>query len=216
VNRPLYTATRKDWVYTIQFQNTGNYPAQDVLITDLLHPLLAPSTLRVLGASHGKPTLTWSEGHQLSFRFNNINLPDSVHDEPASHGYLTYSINPSAHAKTGDTITNAAAIYFDYNEPVITDPTNNILVQPLDVRSVATTHRFIAYPNPAARNLSIVSDAAGNAILTDMLGRRIAVYRLDSGKQQFQLPDGISTGVYILEGVNKEGETLGILRLMVL
>jgi hypothetical protein len=45
---------------------------------------------------------------------------DSVHNEPKSHGYVVFRIKPLNTLATGDTIPNKAAIYFDYNAPVIT------------------------------------------------------------------------------------------------
>jgi hypothetical protein len=57
----------------------------------------------------------------LTFTFANINLPDSNRNEPASHGYLKFSIAPLAAVAQGTRIENSADIFFDYNEPVRTN-----------------------------------------------------------------------------------------------
>jgi hypothetical protein len=48
-------------------------------------------------------------------------LPDSVHDEPNSHGWVVYRIRSFDSLLPLEVINNSAAIYFDDNEPVITN-----------------------------------------------------------------------------------------------
>jgi uncharacterized repeat protein (TIGR01451 family) len=80
-------------VYTVRFQNTGTYLASIVVIKDTLSPNLDPGTLRVLGASH---PFTWTlRGNDIvEFRFDGINLPDMTSDEPGSHGFVQFSVEP--------------------------------------------------------------------------------------------------------------------------
>jgi hypothetical protein len=59
----------------------------------------------------------------LQWTFNNIMLADSFSNEEASHGFITYTVNQVADLTDGSQITNSAAIYFDSNEPVITNTT---------------------------------------------------------------------------------------------
>ena len=64
------------------------------------------------------------DGKYITWQFNDIKLLDSSHSEPLSHGYITYSIKPKLPVGIGDVITNTAAIYFDYNPPIITNTTS--------------------------------------------------------------------------------------------
>lgn len=107
--------------YIIRFQNTGNYPAERVRILDTLPETLDPASLRVIGASH---PFSWrlTDGRVLEFLFDPIALPDSVSDELGSHGFAAFSIRARRDLAQGDSIFNRAAIYFDFNAPVLTAP----------------------------------------------------------------------------------------------
>ncbi len=65
--------------------------------------------------------LTIDDNNKLNWYFPNILLADSNINEPLSHGYIAYRIRPKATVKIGDTIRNTAAIYFDFNPPVVTN-----------------------------------------------------------------------------------------------
>ncbi len=117
---PPAQLTETDLTYTIRFQNTGNYPANFVTILDTLPTDMDISTLKVLAASHD---FRWQiiNGRVLEFRFNPIFLPDSISNEPASHGFVQFSIRARGDLPLGNIINNRAAIYFDYNPPVMTE-----------------------------------------------------------------------------------------------
>ncbi len=121
-----YTPTGAALWYKIRFQNTGTDVAYRVVVVDTLSPYLDISTLQVGAVSHnyrfsvsgqGQPVLTWI--------FNNIMLPDSNANEPASHGFINFSIKPRTDLPEKTAIENWADIYFDYNSPVRTDTTLN-------------------------------------------------------------------------------------------
>ena len=105
--------------YTVRFQNTGNDTAFYVRIADTLSAKLDIKTFNFIDASH--PVTTEINKNIISFIFNPILLPDSNHNEPLSHGFVKFKINPAQPASVNDTIYNAAAIYFDYNTPVATN-----------------------------------------------------------------------------------------------
>jgi hypothetical protein len=105
---------------TIRFQNTGNAPAINVNIEDTLDSRLDWNTFKMISSSHHCTVLT-KEGRNRLWRFNAINLPDSVFDERGSHGFITFSIKPKLTVGIGEVISNKADIYFDYNLPVTTN-----------------------------------------------------------------------------------------------
>ncbi|MBK9629215.1 MAG: hypothetical protein IPO56_16370 [Flavobacteriales bacterium] len=43
-------------------------------------------------------------------------------NEPRSHGFVTFRIRPRTPVLPGTVIENIANIYFDFNPPVITEP----------------------------------------------------------------------------------------------
>ena len=107
--------------YTIRFQNTGTDTAYTVVITDLLDQNLDIGSLNVGLSSHPvKWELSGEEQAIITWRFSNINLPDSTTNEKASHGFVKFKIRPKEEAGFGTAIKNKAAIYFDYNSPIIT------------------------------------------------------------------------------------------------
>lgn len=107
--------------YRIRFQNTGNAPAFNVRIEDQLDiTRLNLNSFAPIAASHSYSTIVTPDG-MVQFVFDNIMLPDSVHDEPNSHGWVVYRIRSFDSLQPLDVINNSAAIYFDDNEPVITN-----------------------------------------------------------------------------------------------
>lgn len=119
----------QDWLtYTIRFQNTGTDTAENVMLEDLLSPLLDRSSLQILGTSHSLTQILIEADGRALFRFNNIMLPDSGANEPESHGFLKFRIRPLTDLPSGTTIQNTVGIYFDLNPPIITNTTRTTLV----------------------------------------------------------------------------------------
>ena len=55
------------------------------------------------------------------FQFSNINLVDSGSNQLMSNGFIHFSVQPQDTVSSGTYIHNKASIYFDYNDPVITN-----------------------------------------------------------------------------------------------
>jgi hypothetical protein len=70
-----------------------------------------------IGASHPVELMYYDFDRKMRFQFNNILLPDSNTNETLSHGFIRYRINPSSSLIVGDSVLNAAAIFFDLNAP---------------------------------------------------------------------------------------------------
>ena len=118
-----YSIEQDDWLYyTIRFQNTGTDTAFQVVVTDTLSSRHDPATFQ-LGASSHNYSVSLND-RVLRFMFANIMLPDSNVNEPKSHGHVSFRIKVKNEQdlQPGDQITNMANIFFDFNPPVITDP----------------------------------------------------------------------------------------------
>ncbi len=110
--------------YTVRFQNTGNFPAETVLVVDEIDAdRFDLSTFTPIMSSHDMITSFRHEEGVAEFLFEGINLPDSTTNEPESHGFLRFSIQTLEDVAVGDVINNSAAIYFDENPPIITNTT---------------------------------------------------------------------------------------------
>jgi len=120
---PHFVLADTEITYTIRFQNTGNAPAEDVWIDDPLDIAhLDMNSFEPVAASHDYYSVLEPNG-SLRFYFDNIMLPDSVNNEPESHGYVMFRMRLKDDVQTGDVIHNQAGIYFDLNEPIITNET---------------------------------------------------------------------------------------------
>jgi uncharacterized repeat protein (TIGR01451 family) len=121
--KQLVSDTAKALVYTVHFQNTGTDTAFYVRIADTLSAKLDANTFNYIDASH--IVTTEIKNNVLNFIFNPIALPDSNHNEPLSHGFVKFSVKPKSPVNVADTMYNNAAIYFDFNAPVITNSTKS-------------------------------------------------------------------------------------------
>ncbi|MCB9307811.1 MAG: T9SS type A sorting domain-containing protein [Lewinellaceae bacterium] len=108
--------------YLIRFQNTGTDTAFTVRVVDTLSAWLDPTTIRPGPSSHDYHFDLSGTGI-ATFLFENILLPDSNVNLAGSNGFVKFSILPRADAPLETVIENDAAIYFDFNEPVITNTT---------------------------------------------------------------------------------------------
>lgn len=160
----LYIIDTDEWFdYTIRFQNTGTDTAFHVIITDTLASTLDPTTLEVGAASH---PFTWQlrDACTLKFRFFDILLPDSNVNEPASHGFVSFRIRPRLPLLPGTLIENTANIYFDFNEPVITEP--SVLIAEFSTGTPSLSHTTLqVMPNPASEMLYVMLPANSTGAL---------------------------------------------------
>jgi uncharacterized repeat protein (TIGR01451 family) len=123
-----YTPPNTELTYTINFQNTGNDTAFNVVITDSLDVNLDWNTFEVISSTHEVYAQMDANG-LVTFTFQNILLPDSNVDEPGSHGTVAYQIMTDSLLPDPTEINNTAYIYFDWNPPVITNTTTNTITE---------------------------------------------------------------------------------------
>lgn len=147
-------ATTDKLTYTIHFQNTGTAAAINVSIRDTLEANIIPSTLRILDASHNMSP-AWVDNNVIDFEFDNIHLPDSTSDEPASHGFVKFSIDVQQGLNPGTEIKNRAYIYFDNNPAVITPYALNTIEFNTGALDENKTDEFVLFPNPTTGQLNI-------------------------------------------------------------
>ena len=168
--------------YIIRFQNTGNDTAFNVYIRDTLDNKLDWSTFSVIDASSNFQ-LSLKEGNKCQFTFPNIMLPDSNTNEPLSHGYLVYIIKPKTNLVVGNVIKNKAAIYFDYNLPVITNTEKTEVVAevyPLKLVNFSARKSHSSYSlNGEGSSQVLLNWTTANEVNTDYFD----IERSNSGKE---------------------------------
>lgn len=123
VGEQHYIDQNVDLEYMIRFQNTGTAPAFNVEIRDTLPvQYLDPNTIRPGASSH--PYQFDMQGNGVVvFKYENINLPDSNANFEASQGFVKFRISQRKDVPLETEIKNTAAIFFDFNAPVITNQT---------------------------------------------------------------------------------------------
>lgn len=137
-----YTFFEDTLIYTVRFQNTGNDTAFTVILRDTLDENLDVSTISILATSHREIIKTEIEKDRyITFTFKDILLPDSTINFNGSQGYVSYSIQPKDGLDENTIIKNTASIYFDFNPPIVTNTTQNTLVEciPIDESNVIVT-----------------------------------------------------------------------------
>lgn len=193
--------TETEFNYLVRFQNTGNGPAVNIVITDTISNLLDVASLEVLNASHNY-MVELLPNNLVRFKFDNINLPDSTSNEPGSHGHVQFRINKLNAASAGQVIENTAYIYFDFNEPVITNTAMNTYVIPTTIAEEMVANGFVTvYPNPFNVNTTFIinsgkTDEAYTFELYDVLGKKINELTNITSKQFNLTRSGLENGMY--------------------
>jgi len=189
--------------YIVRFQNTGNDTAFTVKI---LNPIdtnkLNISTIEFVNSSH-PVNLNWiNYQRNMEFKFDNILLPDSNVNEPLSHGFVHYRIKPKPNLVVGDTIKNFAAIYFDFNEPVITNTAQTVIVSPTGLSSLSSLEKLAVYPNPAQSKINIngikLENGKAQLRLFDLCGKLIFEKNITTSTPEVDV-QYLPAGMYLLQ-----------------
>lgn len=188
--------------YTVRFQNTGNFPAEFVRVVDVLVDDLDAASLRLLASSHA---CTWHflAPNTVEFLFKNIQLPDSVSNEPESHGFVKFSVLPRKSLPLGTAVENSCDIYFDFNDPVRTNTIGTQVVAFLPGNTPADTDELLVRPNPAAFRAfcewGTPAPAPGTLRLFNIWGLPVREVPVELGGTESALEVmGLLPGVYVV------------------
>jgi uncharacterized repeat protein (TIGR01451 family) len=210
--------------YVVRFQNTGTDTAYTVIVRDTLDMDLDIFSVVPGVASHNYNFQMYGP-HVLEWTFYNILLPDSNHSEENSHGFLTFTVNQNPNLPDGSVIANEADIYFDYNEPVITNQTIhtvNYFLQssdtPVLVTAMDKSSDVLVYPNPATDELYI-EVGKGNKVykgdkgyrVYSVVGKLVKEGKLESAKTLISTKD-LERGMYFLQIENGRKLTYKIVK----
>ena len=198
------TFTSNDYLYyTIRFENSGTASAIDIRINDILDSKLDETSVRMVDASH--PYELDRVGNNLNWRFNNVMLPVAVPNSTTGHGYVTFKVKPKAGYAVGDIIPNTAAIYFDFNPPVVTNTFNTQFVSTLGINQFADEN-FVFYPNPTSGIVTVALQNTDSKISSikvyDVLGKIIYQSKADNVSSQTIDLSQVTTGMYLIEVVS--------------
>lgn len=146
-----FTLFGEELTYTIRFQNTGTDTAFTIHVRDTVNTNMDMETLRIMSSSHNV-RVDLTNQNVVTFIFDDILLPNSSINEPASHGFVKYTIMPKPGLAENTQITNTAYIYFDFNPAIITNEVLNTYVSTITTLSDNTygfNSNMSIYPNPS-------------------------------------------------------------------
>lgn len=119
--------------YVIRFQNTGTDTAFTVIIKDTLDPDLDIFSV-IPGASSHNYSFRMYGPRILEWTFNEIMLPDSTTDEPGSNGFVAFKVQQKRDLQNGTVLSNSSSIYFDFNDPIITNTTIHTINDGINIK----------------------------------------------------------------------------------
>lgn len=211
--------------YMIRFQNTGTDTAFTVVITDTLD-----TDLNIFSVHSGASSHDYSFRIQgprvLEWTFENIMLPDSNVNEAGSHGFVSFTVDQNPNLADDVEINNTANIYFDFNEPIITNTTSHIIDRNIgggtiilgsenNLKANAVNTSIVAYPNPTTGELEIRLDksyANVTAKVTDLTGRTISRHHFQD-TQSLQLNIKAPSGMFFVELIT-DGNNRSLIKLI--
>ncbi len=206
------------YTYQIRFQNTGTDTAFTVVIKDELDAnFFDLTTIRPIASSHDF-TMDMEGNNTLVFFFEDIMLPDSNVNLAASNGHVYFTIDKLPNLPLGTQVSNEAAIYFDFNAPVITNMVTNTLAVPTKITNYQQLDfDFNVFPNPLQEEAFLEINSKSNEVFTieilDVQGRlwkKLRVEeRLNAGQHLIPLNyEEWPTGVYFVRVQTRENSLI--------
>lgn len=180
--------------YKIRFENTGTFPAQNIVVKDIIDmSKFDITTLTAVIGSHN--FYTRIAGNKVEFIFENINLP---FDDASNDGYVVFKIKLLPSVTQGINFSNQANIYFDYNFPIITNTTNSV-IENLGVTSFDFENQFTIFPVPTTNVLQLISKDNLEISDIELYNSMGQIIQKAIGNQQSIDVSNLSKGSYYLK-----------------
>ena len=208
-----------DIEYLIRFQNEGTDTAFRVVVRDTLVEWLNEFTV-IPGASSHDYKFELYNSNVLKFTFNDILLPHKGINEMGSMGFVKFKIKQKENNPIGTEILNSAAIYFDYNAPIITEDAYHVIGEnfvEINIASATGEERIkeIAaikvYPNPFDNSTTFELDNPThqtiNFSLFNLNSQLVRQDTFSTSAYQFDRNE-LASGMYIFK-LEVAGEVLG-------
>ncbi|MCF6130717.1 DUF7619 domain-containing protein [Flavobacterium wongokense] len=190
--------------YVVNFENTGNYQAENVVVRDVIDTdKYDLATLQVLSTSYDSYTRIID--NVVEFVFQGINLaPRSGNPPVGGHGDVLFKIKTKGTINPNETVIQRAGIYFDYNAPVQTTDAETTFVE-LSNPIFEFDNSVKIYPNPTNSMINIASDFAIESIeLYDVQGRILERHFETASFTKLDISNK-SNGIYFLKIKTEKG-----------
>jgi uncharacterized repeat protein (TIGR01451 family) len=181
--------------YAINFENTGNFPAENVVVKTIIDPAKYDiNSLQLLDTSN--PVDARITGNVVEFIFKNVQLAG-----PGGHGHVLLKVKSKNSLIAGDSVANRADIFFDYNAPVDTGLETTVF-QSLSNSVFVKDDSVSVSPNPASSIIAINCNSAIKTIqVYDVQGR---VLQTVLNTNNLDISDK-TNGVYFLKITTEKG-----------
>lgn len=189
--------------YRINFQNLGTAEAGNVYVVDTINRNMPLQYLKVLDYSHkSNYSVNFKvRDHAVIWGFDDINLgAKNVVGDELSSGFVSFVSGLESHLKIGDSITNRAAIYFDFQPPVFTNTAVTEVVTYAQAGNQLGLQLYL-YPNPNSGRftLSLEPYNIRKAEIYDVNGRLI-YSKNGENSGQLEIDAGLlADGLYVVK-----------------
>ncbi|MBB4806456.1 hypothetical protein HNP38_001752 [Chryseobacterium defluvii] len=186
--------------YIVNFENTGTAPATNIVVEMTINPDdFDVSSLQLQNTSHSSYTKV--TGNKVEFIMKDINLA------AAAHGNVALKLKSKNNLVSGDSVTNQANIYFDYNFPVETNEANtmitNTTLQATDAVKDGITANI--YPNPTQGEVNVETGSKIRSIeVYDAQGRIIQKHMGINSEKTKVLIHNAASGVYFFKIITEK------------
>lgn len=191
--------------YQIRFENTGTFPAENIVVKDMIDTTKFDiATLQITDASHSCVTRI-TNPNKVEFIFEDINLP---FNDATNDGYVVFKIKTKSTLVVGNTISNLANIYFDYNFPIVTNTATSTF-QTLANNTFKLDNYLSLSPNPAKDILNLNFQDFENIqsiSIYNILGQLVQI--TTNLSNSINVAD-LKTGNYIIKLHTEQGEISG-------
>ena len=183
--------------YAINFENTGTFPAENVVVkTEVDAAKFDIGSLQLMNSNY--PVDARISGNKVEFIFKNIQLPIG------GHGHILLKMKTQNTLVTGDAVANRGDIFFDYNFPIDTGLANTVF-QALSNSVFEVDGSIAVYPNPATTEVTVKANNNIKSIqLYDAQGRIILTSLTDSLEWKLDISN-YSKGIYFIKIITEKG-----------
>ncbi|MDX1942919.1 MAG: T9SS type A sorting domain-containing protein [Saprospiraceae bacterium] len=211
-------AANTEITYKIFFKNTETDTVSRVVIRDTLPESLDIATFVKGSSSHPYSYEIYGDG-VLKITLEDVQLlPNGSVDETSNWGFVNFRIAQKPNNPTKTTITNDAAVYFDYDAPVMTNEVTHVVAQFPDFLVSVTPGpvfmpdvRIKVYPNPFVEFATFEIEGRDfgkvNFSLFDVMGRSVESKNFVGNQFKYYRNQNIPAGAYTFR-LESEGQLI--------
>ena len=189
----------------IRFENTGSASAVNIVVKDEIDlNKYDISTLRPITGSHDFVTRI-RDANIVEFIFENINLSQ---DDASNDGYVSFKIKTQPTLQLGDTFSNTAEIYFDFNAPIITNTAVTAVEEPLSISDYNLNGAITLIPNPSNGTLELKNNLGTflqSAQVININGAIIYELSLETSSFSNSISLKLESGIYFFKLYTAKG-----------